>query len=70
MRTREEILSAYGVPDFRGATAIGRRIQISCASGRQTCLPRLDAQRLAAELLLAGAARDSEEIADALSEQP
>jgi hypothetical protein len=64
--TREDILRAYGVPDFEGAEAEGRQIRVCCTTGRMAYLHRDEARRLATELLLAGALADSDEIAHAL----
>jgi hypothetical protein len=67
MQTREQILRAYGVPDFEGAEAEGRQIRICCTTGRLAYLHRNEATRLAAELLVAGYLADSDEIKQALA---
>ena len=66
MRSRTDILDAYGVPDFHGAAAEGDQIRICCTTGRMAWLRRPEAEKLAAELVLAGAMEDFDELSQAL----
>ena len=66
MRSRDHVLADYGLAGVRGATPDGLEIRIFCSTGREVFLTKPKAETLAAELVLSGAMRESDELISAL----
>jgi hypothetical protein len=66
VRTQTDVLADYGLANIAHAGADGSKIKIVCSTGRVVLLTRVRAEKLAAELMLAGAVRDGDTLLQAI----